>query len=68
MYTKPGHSSANKKADVNVNEKYVQKQRDRMEKAREEKERIKMMTERGINPIDIQSYPSVNTSTGKKMS
>jgi hypothetical protein len=54
MITRPGHSSTTKKAaDVNPNEKYALKQRERMEKAREEKERIKMMTERGITPNEI---------------
>ncbi len=68
MITRPGHSSTTKKAaDVNPNEKYALKQRERMEKAREEKERIKMMTERGITPNEIQNYPSANTSTGKKV-
>jgi hypothetical protein len=38
-----------------------------MEKARDEKERIKNMTERGINPNEIQNYPSATSSTGKKM-
>jgi hypothetical protein len=53
MLTKAGHSSANKKADVKPNEQYAQRQRERMEKAREEKERIRMLTERGITPNEI---------------
>ena len=47
MYTaKPG-SSASKKTSLD-NDRNVQKQKERMEKARDEKERIKMITERGI--------------------
>jgi len=40
-----------------------------MEKAREEKERIRMLTERGITSSEIgQSHqPSATNSTGKKM-
>lgn len=53
MYTKPG-SSASKKTTIE-NDRAVQKLKERMEKARDEKERIKMITERGI-PASTASY------------
>lgn len=43
MVTKPGQSSATKKGDNATNNKYVQRQLERMERAREEKERIRLM-------------------------
>jgi hypothetical protein len=48
MYTSKPGSSASKKTTLD-NDKNVQKQKERMEKARDEKERIKMITERGIS-------------------
>jgi len=68
MYTKPG-TSASKKATLD-NNKSVQKQKERMEKARDEKERIKLITDRGI-PASTASYqPSTNSvitsSNGKR--
>ena len=47
MYTSKPGNSASKKTTLE-NYKNVQKQKERMEKARDEKERIKMITERGI--------------------
>jgi hypothetical protein len=49
----------------------MQKIKDRMEKARDEKERIKMITERGI-PASTQNYQHstssvITTSDGKRL-
>jgi hypothetical protein len=69
MYTSKPGSSASKKTTLD-NDKNVQKQKERMEKARDEKERIKMITERGI-PASTQNYqPHTNSvitsSSGKR--
>lgn len=46
MYTKGSGATSLKKTIEN--DKYVQRQRERMERARDEKERIRMIKERGI--------------------
>ena len=62
--------SARKQEQANsvVQDKHVQKQMERMEKARQEKERIKMFTERGeMPPVNREQVnESTITATSKR--